>query len=298
MDSYFRATRETYGFQGILVFPDYQSFPKPGKEVEAETQRLSPSFTLLVKVLQLTRLKHLMSPKHFGRNWLCSNHGRKAPEKWSPRRAVWNYVSVSQSKQASTHSLKGSWLDHKCVLTSGGKKWEPFPCMNRSHLLQFRIDSLSWQPPVCGHEIKNGIISAEIDLRLNAPIRMWQSAPALPFSASPFTFSTTLRVNFQILHYFTTRFTLSHIEADIVLFFYLACFTGLFSHGCHSDRNPVCLCQLLIHRLHLLTFQDGEELELLSADRDWKVGRKSVSGQTRRNKHQYTTKYNFKSILS
>lgn len=61
------------------------------------------------------------------------------------------------------------------VYWPAGDKWEPFPSMNWSHLLQFRIDSLSWQPPVYGHGIRNGIISTEIDLRKKENGCIWQS---------------------------------------------------------------------------------------------------------------------------
>lgn len=61
-------------------------------------------------------------PRTFCReNWLCSNHGMKLGRKCGQRHAVRNYVSVSQGKQASTHSLKSSRLGLKCVLTSWGQ---------------------------------------------------------------------------------------------------------------------------------------------------------------------------------
>lgn len=72
-------------------------------------------------------------------------------------------LSPRVNKPAHIHYRALHWTSN--VYWPAGDKWEPFPCMNWTHLLQFRIDSLSWQPTPCGHEIRNCIISTEIDLR-------------------------------------------------------------------------------------------------------------------------------------
>lgn len=60
-------------------------------------------------------------PRTFCRKLARRQSWHEAPAKRGQRHAVRNYVSVYQSKQASTHSLKSSWLDLKCVLTSWGQ---------------------------------------------------------------------------------------------------------------------------------------------------------------------------------
>ncbi len=52
--------------------------------------------------------------------WLHSNHGMMHWQSAGQKHGVWNDVSVSYGKQASTHSLKCSRLGFRCVLTS----WE------------------------------------------------------------------------------------------------------------------------------------------------------------------------------
>lgn len=65
--------------------------------------------------------------------WLHSNHGIKHWQSAGQKHGVWNDVSVSYGKQASTHSLKRSRLGFKCVLTS----WEQIGTISLYELTAF-----------------------------------------------------------------------------------------------------------------------------------------------------------------
>lgn len=60
-------------------------------------------------------------PRTFCRKPALQQSWHEVPAKCGQSHTVTNYVSVSQAKQASTHSLKSSRLDVKCVLTSCGQ---------------------------------------------------------------------------------------------------------------------------------------------------------------------------------
>lgn len=70
---------------------------------------------------RVPRKKGPDQPRTFCRKLALLPPRRNAPAKCSQRHAVRNYVCVSEGKQASTHSLKSSRLDLKCVLTSWGQ---------------------------------------------------------------------------------------------------------------------------------------------------------------------------------
>lgn len=76
----------------------------PGGECDTACQRKRPD-----------------QPWTFCRKPALQQSWHEALAKCSQRHAVRNYVSVSRGKQASTHSLKSSRLDLKCVLTSWGQ---------------------------------------------------------------------------------------------------------------------------------------------------------------------------------
>lgn len=60
-------------------------------------------------------------PRIFPGKQALLHHGMRPWQSTRKKHGVWNYVSVSLGKQASTHSLHSSWLGLKCVLNSWGQ---------------------------------------------------------------------------------------------------------------------------------------------------------------------------------